>query len=286
MVGLYHFTYGLSDPNKEADFFVDQVKKLGYLNKAVLVVDYEADALSMGRNWVKQLCDRIKAKAGYAPILYCSSSFIAQQNLGSLGYLIWNANYFKGYQKIYGYNTSGCVNGYPKAKIWQFTSTCILSGYAGNLDANVFYGTKNEWKKLAGMKIEGSTDATQPSTPSKPATEQPKDTKLDVDGTWGQLTTKELQKKLKVTQDGIISNQRSQYKKYHLNCSSASWKYAKSGSSSTIKALQKKLKVDQDGIAGPATIKALQKRLKVEQDGYCGPNTVKALQKKLNSGTL
>lgn len=49
-LGLYHFTWGRADATQEADFFIEQVKKLGYLNKAILVIDYEAEALARGRN--------------------------------------------------------------------------------------------------------------------------------------------------------------------------------------------------------------------------------------------
>ena len=166
LVGCYHFTYGLKDFTKEADFFVEQVKALGYLNKAVLVVDYEGTATKQGRTWIRKFCDRVKEKAGYAPILYSYGAAIKEQNLGSLGYPIWCANYFKGYDKIKGYTTAGMKIAYEKAKVWQFTSNCILPGYDSGLDANVFFGTKTEWKKLANITT------TSKSTKKKTETEK------------------------------------------------------------------------------------------------------------------
>jgi len=85
--------------------------------------------------------------------------------------------------------------------------------------------------------------------------------KLTVDGQWGALTTKALQRALGVTADGQIGPQ-------------------------TIKALQKRVGVTQDGILGPVTRKALQRRLGVTQDGKWGPNTARALQNRLNAGSF
>lgn len=156
LVGCYHFTYGLEDPTTEADFFISTVKKLGYLNKAILVVDYEGPAVKLGRSWILKFCDRIKGKA-YTPILYSYASAISSQNLGSLGYPIWCANYYKGNKTIVGYDTKDMKIGYEKSKMWQFTSTCALEGYKGKLDANVFFGTKTEWKKLANIQTKPTT---------------------------------------------------------------------------------------------------------------------------------
>ena len=85
-LGLYHFTWG-KDAKTEADFFINEVKKLGYLNKAMLIIDYEAEAVDLGRSWVKQFADRIKEKAGYAPVIYASGSVIISQNLIPLFHL-------------------------------------------------------------------------------------------------------------------------------------------------------------------------------------------------------
>lgn len=151
-VGFYGFTYGLSDPTKEADLLVDNVKKLGYLGKAMLVIDYEADALMMGRDWVQRFAKRIEAKAGYKPVIYASGSVIVSQDLMSLGYPMWCANYSKGYSAIDGRNASGCkiYPGCEKSILWQFTSQGYIEGYDGPLDCNVFFGSSEDWKKYCG----------------------------------------------------------------------------------------------------------------------------------------
>lgn len=150
LLGLYHFTWGKENPNVEADFFIEQVKKLGYLGKAMLVIDYEAQAIKRGRAWVKKFAECIVFKAGYKPVIYASSSIIREQKLGSLGYPIWCANYYKGYKRIEGYDTTGCVLGYKDAIMWQFTSSGKLKGSSSMLDLNVFFGTADDFKKYMG----------------------------------------------------------------------------------------------------------------------------------------
>lgn len=195
LLGFYHFTYGIQ-ATTEADFFVEQVKKLGYLGKAMLVIDYEAGALSKGQTWVKKLADRVKEKAGYAPVIYASGGVIVSQNLFSLGYPIWCANYYNGYDEVYGYDTSGMkiYPGCEKAVMWQFTSEGILSGYDDTLDLDVFFGGKDAFKKLMGPQAA--------SQPAQTGNQQTKSGKLVVDGILGPLTASELQRQLGVTVTG------------------------------------------------------------------------------------
>ena len=91
--------------------------------------------------------------------------------------------------------------------------------------------------------------------------EQTKPSKLSIDGDWGVMTQKELQRQLGVKVTGKKD-------------------------AATYKALQKKLGVKADGVFGPVTKKALQKKLGVSADGVIGHVTVRALQKALNAGKV
>lgn len=159
--GLYHFTYG-TDATSEADLFLRVAEP--YIGRVVLVIDYEGDgALSRGREWLRTFIRRIKDRVGINPVVYASSSVIDSQNLGGLcaeeNCALWCANYYKGYEVIYGYDTSGCVIGYDGSALWQFTSTGRLDGFDGNLDLNVFFGDSDAWHSYAT----GGGNVTAPS---------------------------------------------------------------------------------------------------------------------------
>ena len=149
LVGAYHFTYG-KDAVTEADFFISEVKKLGWLEKAIPIIDYENDATRKGRAWVKKFAERIVKKTGKTPMIYASGSVIVSQKLGELGYPIWEASYPSS-KPVYGYNPPEGKVWYKDRVMWQFTGQGHLNGYGGNLDMNVFYGDANDWRKLAGI---------------------------------------------------------------------------------------------------------------------------------------
>ncbi len=121
----------------------------------------------------------------------------------------------------------------------------------------------------------------KPNKPSKPASN-----KINVDGSWGQATTKALQKILGTKQDGIVSNQPTINRKYLYSASSTSWQFKKTGysaGSNMIRALQKLIGAKADGWFGKNSVISLQRFLKVKADGSMGSATVRALQKYINS---
>ena len=123
-----------------------------------------------------------------------------------------------------------------------------------------------------------------PAKPNKPS--KPTSNKINVDGSWGQATTKALQKILGTKQDGIVSNQPTINRKYLYSASSTSWQFKKTGysaGSNMIRALQKLIGAKVDGWFGKNSVITLQRFLKVKADGSMGPATVRALQKYINS---
>ena len=186
-VGLYHFTWG-KEADTEANFFIDQVEKLGYIGKAVLVIDYEGEALSKGASWVKKFAKTIKSRTGVTPVIYASGSVVVGQQLKSLGYPIWVANYSKGYTSINGYSTSGCTI-YPGCEdsiLWQFTSSGYLNGYGSPLDLNVFYGKKSDWLKLASTSSKNNQTQQQDIESSSSEVKSVEEVAKEVlEGKWG-----------------------------------------------------------------------------------------------------
>ena len=150
LAGVYHFTWGKS-AEEEADLFLSYVE--GYIGRVILVIDYEAQAVELGREWLRSFIKRIKDKAGVAPLVYASASVIKDQDLVSLcadeGCGIWSANYYLGYDRISGYDMSRCKMSIDESAIWQFTASGRLDGYSGDLDLDAFFGTADDWARFA-----------------------------------------------------------------------------------------------------------------------------------------
>lgn len=184
-------------------------------------------------------------------------------------------------------------------------AACLMEcGFMDSLDDTPIILTDDFARKCAlgiakgaceylGIKfVDGSTPSkpTPAPTPSKPVAppkpNKPTSNKINVDGSWGQATTKALQKILGTKQDGIVSNQPTINRKYLYSASSTSWQFKKTGysaGSNMIRALQKLIGAKVDGWFGKNSVIALQRFLKVKADGSMGPATVRALQKYINS---
>lgn len=113
---------------------------------------------------------------------------------------------------------------------------------------------------------------------------QTKADQLKVDGKWGQATTLRLQKIFGTVQDGVVSNQRAEYRQ--PGCYTGwEWESNPSGNSDLIRAIQKKVGVTADGWIGPKTIRAMQRYWGTVQDGKISAvsDLVKAMQRWANS---
>lgn len=107
---------------------------------------------------------------------------------------------------------------------------------------------------------------------------------------WGPKFTREMQRQLGTTSDGIVSNQSTSDKPALPNAETSSWQFNNGkGGSAMVKALQKKVGATADGYCGKKTVKALQTWLKGKgysvgssgADGSLGPATCEAVGKAL-----
>ena len=103
--------------------------------------------------------------------------------------------------------------------------------------------------------------------------------KLVVDGIGGNATVRAMQKYFGTVQDGVISGQNKNLKKYYPSITAVEYG---SGGSPLVKKLQKWVGTTQDGVLGEKTIKAWQKKIGVSADGIFGVNSMKAWQTYLN----
>lgn len=167
LLGVYHFASGL-DPVQEANYFVDNVQ--GYIGEAILVLDWEANAISRGPGWVRKFVQQVKARTNVPPLIYGSASPLSahgipqvakEENCG-----LWVAAYPSSAPT--GYRDEPQLLG---SVIRQYASTGRLDGYSGNLDLNRSVLTPEQWRAYAKGGRDGSTPAPTPP-PAKKTNEQ------------------------------------------------------------------------------------------------------------------
>lgn len=166
-LGVYHFASGV-DPVAEANHFVDNVQ--GYIGEAILVLDWEANAISRGPEWVRKFVRQVIARTKVPPMIYGSASPLQahgipqvakEENCG-----LWVAAYPSSAPT--GYRDEPQLLG---SVIRQYASTGRLPGYAGNLDLNRSTLTPEQWDKYAKGGRDGSAPAPTPA-PAKKSNDQ------------------------------------------------------------------------------------------------------------------
>ena len=175
-VGLYHFALE-GEPDRgaveEAKHFVSVAKDLLKYNP-VLVLDWEATAAeTLPLSWAKDWLDYVYKQTGVKPFFYSYEDFLQKsvdqtKAIRDAGYPLWVASY--GNEKRTTYQDVPSVPqqlGWGLAHLFQFTRTGRLTGYAGDLDLNVFYGVVGDWDRLAGKK-----EVVTPPKPVKKTVEQ------------------------------------------------------------------------------------------------------------------
>lgn len=155
LLGIYHFArpdLGNS-AEQEADYFIDNVK--GYLNEAILVLDWEAKALNYPVSWAKAFLDRVYARTGVKPMIYMSESPVNDRDWSSVAnadYGLWVAKYSN--------NKPNC-KWWKFYAIWQYGDNGNINGYAP-VDVDEFYGDRQAWLKYANASSE--PQPVQPAT--------------------------------------------------------------------------------------------------------------------------
>ena len=155
-LGIYHYAYertGWGTAKQEAAHFLKYFEP--YIGKAIPVLDFEADAQSLPITWPSEWL-HIVAMTGATPWFYAYASYLNSRDHSVLHrYPLWMASYLtkysgKGYQsnpeQIWG------IGGWSKLTCYQYTSQGRISGWNGNLDLNVFYGTTADWDAMCGGK--------------------------------------------------------------------------------------------------------------------------------------
>ena len=133
--GAYHFFNSKTDPLKQANFFIENVKLEEDDLPPVLDIEQKVDDEEMLRRNVKIWLNRIENYYHKKPIIYASyrykTRYLNDSTLNSYPY--WIAHYYVDSVQYQG-----------QWKIWQHTDVGTLPGIKENVDLDVFNGTMDE----------------------------------------------------------------------------------------------------------------------------------------------
>lgn len=280
--GVYHYVDG-SGVEAEVNHFLAVVGT--YADKVFWAVDWESgqnDAWG-DDDYLRRFVEALKARTGKRVLLYASSGVYPYAVQSATDSVRWIAQYADSGPT--GWDPSPWTDGTWEATMHQYTGTGRVSGYGGDLDLNVFYGTDADLRALAG----GAAPRRAAPLPQAPAAPEV----LAVDGVWGSRTVARLQQVMGTPIDGVLDDDGSV-------CIEAFQRFLNDAvGAGHLTNLIGAPALAVDGIDGPATWKAFQFLVWAWHkeyvpggwswgdwiDGVDGPATVAALQRALNAST-
>jgi GH25 family lysozyme M1 (1,4-beta-N-acetylmuramidase) len=158
--GAYHFFHPEMNPVKQADHFVQAVKKLKDNGELPPVLDMEVTDKQASKiiiDRAKTWLDRVQQGLGKRPIIYSSPGFLKYNfvvpgggpPLWTKDYVLWIANY--------GVNQPFLPKGWLKWTFWQYSETGKINGINAAVDLDWFNGTVEELYKFANTQPPGAT---------------------------------------------------------------------------------------------------------------------------------
>jgi GH25 family lysozyme M1 (1,4-beta-N-acetylmuramidase) len=158
--GAYHFFHPNMNPTKQADHFIQEVKKLNDNGELPPVLDLEVTdnqpnqtIIDRAKTWL----DRVQGALGKRPIIYSSPGFLKYNfvvpgggpPLWTKDYVLWIANY--------GVSQPLLPKGWLKWTFWQYTEAGTVNGINAAVDLDWFNGTVEELYQFAGSQPPGAT---------------------------------------------------------------------------------------------------------------------------------
>ena len=141
--GFYHFA-GDGDATSEAAFFLDNCRN--YFGQGIPVLDWE-DNQSV--DWVNAFVEYVHTQTGVWPWIYANPWRFNQGGV-SPNCARWVAGYPEvtspTWSQAQGWE---CPSADGNVVAWQFCSDGTVNGIDGNVDLDLFYGTKEQWQAYA-----------------------------------------------------------------------------------------------------------------------------------------
>jgi GH25 family lysozyme M1 (1,4-beta-N-acetylmuramidase) len=140
--GFYHFA-GNDDAISEAAFFVENCRN--YFGLGIPVLDWEGN---QGVDWVNAFVGHVHAQTGVWPWIYANPWRFNQGVNPNCAR--WVASYpdvaSPTWSQAQGWD---CPAADGNVVAWQFCSDGAVNGIAGNVDLDLFYGSKGQWSAYA-----------------------------------------------------------------------------------------------------------------------------------------
>ena len=155
--GFYHFAAD-GNATEEADFFIANCE--GYFGSGIPVLDWEGQ---QSVAWVNEFVNRVHDVKGVWPWIY-GNPWRFDQGGVEPNCMRWVASYPSVTSPTFAMAEGwDCPEADGFVGAWQFCSDGVLNGYAGYLDFDLFYGTREAWDKYAASYNMGSgTDSGVP----------------------------------------------------------------------------------------------------------------------------
>jgi lysozyme len=172
--GVYHFA-SHGDAVTEANYFVDNC--LGYVGDGILALDWEGTFVS-DVAWALAWLRQVELRTGVKPVIYMSEWVENTYDWSSVvaaDYGLWLAKYsdYELNNNALNYDMSNAgdtpsIAHWDFCIMWQWTSKGHLTGYASNLDCDIFYGDGSVWDAYAAPHT--TNPAPQPQVIDLPKT--------------------------------------------------------------------------------------------------------------------
>ena len=155
--GFYHFA-GDKDARTEAAFFVSNCEN--YFGEGIPILDWEGEQTI---DWVNEFAARVHELTNVWCWVYGNPWRFDQGQLNQ-NCAVWIADYPDVAQPSFEDAENWlCPEANGNVVAWQFCSDGKLGGYGGNLDLDLFYGSKEQWAAYA----KGDRKAVVPTQPAQ-----------------------------------------------------------------------------------------------------------------------
>lgn len=162
--GFYHFASD-GDASEEATRFIQNT--INYFGHGIPVLDWEG---GQSVDWVNEFVAEVYSSTHVWPWIYANPWRFNQGGV-SQNCARWVASYpdvaSPTWSQAQGLD---CPAADGNVVAWQFCSDGIVNGIAGNVDLDLFYGTKEQWQAYA-RGCTNRVDAIRPDSPGADSAE-------------------------------------------------------------------------------------------------------------------